>query len=376
MDSPSDRRVEFFRGLAGLSAIRGEWQRILGDIEHPHFFHLPEFYEAAGTVLALDQREQDLVFAVLRDGDQASVVFPFVVSTSSLFGMRLRVLESPQPWHLAGDLIGPRDETAPELFSSLIRGMVETSGIPWDMIHLPAVLEDACAAPLMRGATGGMPFNRRYTGECCYVPLASYEEMQGRFSAKYRRELRRRSRMMDRDGKVEYLCVTGLPELQEAFEEFLRIEAAGWKGKRQTAVRNKDANVGEFYRQFIRRFAEMGQCEIFCLRLDGRTIAVQLVATAGDTCYLMKIAHDEEYRRYSPGHQVVQQVLRDYAEREGMSTVNLCSDAAWLGDLEPLSYPVYSVRIFRRRPKAILAHAFYRGKTVARRLLGKEGKPS
>lgn len=375
MGSPPDRRVEFVRGLAGLSAIQAEWRGLLEQIEHPHFFHLPEFYEVAGTVLTGEDRD-NLVFAVVRDGDRVRAVFPFVIRSSRLFGTSFRVLESPQPWHLAGDLVCPRGEDAPELLSFLLEAMSETSEIKWDMIHLSALLEDACAAPLVQGVTGGLRFARRRVGDCCYVPLAPYDDIQARFTAKYRRELRRRERMMDRDGKVEYLRARGFPELQEAFEDFLRIEAAGWKGQEETAVQNKDAKVGEFYRQFIRRFAAMGQCEIYCLRLDGRTIAVQLAATAGDTCYLMKIAHDEEYRRYSPGHQVVQQVLRDYALREDMSTVNLCSDAPWLRDLQPSSCPVYSLRIFRNCPRAVAAHAFYRGKAAARRLLGRERKAS
>jgi len=91
MGSPPDRRVEFVRGLAGLSAIRDEWQGLLEHIEHPHFFHLPEYYEVAGTVLAREEREEDLVFAVVRDGDRARVVFPFVTRLTRLFGVRFRV---------------------------------------------------------------------------------------------------------------------------------------------------------------------------------------------------------------------------------------------------------------------------------------------
>ncbi|NQT93266.1 MAG: GNAT family N-acetyltransferase [Lentisphaerae bacterium] len=374
MDSRSDRRVEFFRGLAGLSAIRGAWQGILEGIERPHFFHLPEYYEAAGTILAREGRGDDMVFGVVREDDRVRAVFPFVATTARRFGFRFRILTSPQPWHLAGDIICPEEKESPEILSFLFRAMAASADIDWDVIHLPAVLDDACASPVLGGATGGLPSELRHVGECCYVPLAPYEEIQARFSAKYRRELRRRARMLDRDGKVEYVKADSVPQLEESFDEFLRLEAAGWKGRKNTAVENKAGNVGEFYREFIRRFAAMGRCEIVSLRVDGKTIAVQLVATTGGTCYLMKIAHDEEYRRYSPGHQVVHRVLRDHAGREGMHTVNLCSDAPWLRDLQPLSRSVYSARIFRERPKALAAHAFYRGKAVVRRLArgGKE----
>jgi len=84
--------------------------------------------------------------------------------------------------------------------------------------------------------------------------------------------------------------------------EFLRLEACGWKGQNGTALRSTPQTEA-FYRDIIKRAADRGKARFVTLKLDGKPIAMLSDIRSGDTVYSYKSAFDETYGRYSPGVQ-------------------------------------------------------------------------
>jgi hypothetical protein len=119
-------------------------------------------------------------------------------------------------------------------------------------------------------------------------------------SGKKRKELRRQERRLAETGAVGYDELAADGNLDAWIDEFLALEALGWKGKQGTALGNDAAAVGIF-RAYARGAFERRRWMTHALRLDGRAIAMKCNLRAGAGAVAFKIAYDESYARFSPG---------------------------------------------------------------------------
>jgi CelD/BcsL family acetyltransferase involved in cellulose biosynthesis len=106
-------------------------------------------------------------------------------------------------------------------------------------------------------------------------------------------------------------------------EDFLTLEAKGWKGENGSALGRDPATAAFFREMFAGAFAA-GRLEVLRLAVDGRPIAmlVNLHAPPGGFSY--KIAFDEDYARYSPGVLIELENLRLLA-RPGFEWMDSCA---------------------------------------------------
>jgi hypothetical protein len=87
-------------------------------------------------------------------------------------------------------------------------------------------------------------------------------------------------------------------------EEFPAHEAAGWKGRGETAIRSSPA-ISAFAREVVARRAADGGVRIDTLRFAGKPIAMVVSFLAGASAWTWKIAFDEAFARFSPGAQLM-----------------------------------------------------------------------
>jgi CelD/BcsL family acetyltransferase involved in cellulose biosynthesis len=127
------------------------------------------------------------------------------------------------------------------------------------------------------------------------------------------------------------LCAAGIvdivnkraPHTREAFETFLKLEAAGWKGARGTALLC-DAADAAFARQMVATLAEHGNASVALLRVDGRAIAAQVLMYCGATAYTWKTAFSPDYAKYSPGALLIDKIT-DELFSAGIASIDSCS---------------------------------------------------
>lgn len=120
----------------------------------------------------------------------------------------------------------------------------------------------------------------------------------------HRKGLRRQRRLLARaGGAVATFDRTGDPE---AVEVFLRLEAAGWKGRAGTAmaVRSGDAQL---LREVQRRWPD--RVHLMVLMAGERPLAAQVNLRAGRTMYCFKTAYDEQVADASPGVLLMMDVI-------------------------------------------------------------------
>jgi hypothetical protein len=161
---------------------------------------------------------------------------------------------------------------------------------------------------------------------CPWLALpSSWEEMMESVSGHMPTQIRRRRRMLEREGSVTFRTVTGGPTLEEDLEKFLRLEAAGWKGRSGTAILGNPSAEG-LYRGFARGAAEKGWLRLHLLELNGEPIAVHYGCAFGGRGVFMKTGFDAAYRRMSPGVLLVAETLRCAIE-EGLHCYDFLGSA-------------------------------------------------
>jgi CelD/BcsL family acetyltransferase involved in cellulose biosynthesis len=85
-------------------------------------------------------------------------------------------------------------------------------------------------------------------------------------------------------------------------EEFLRLEASGWKGRAGTAIACRPGHAA-WFREVCVALAREGRLEVLSLEVGGKTIGMDVAFVSAGTAFHLKTAYDEEFSDYLPGMQ-------------------------------------------------------------------------
>jgi CelD/BcsL family acetyltransferase involved in cellulose biosynthesis len=141
--------------------------------------------------------------------------------------------------------------------------------------------------------------------------------LKSSMSADVRRELRRQEKRLAEVGKLEHVVLRAPHELPRWIEEFLALEASGWKGRRGSALACSETNRRFAHEVFTRAF-ERDRLLMVGINLDGKPIARYCGFAAGEGAIAFKTAYDESLRKYGPGTLVVLDMMRAFHERPGL----------------------------------------------------------
>ncbi|WFR97297.1 GNAT family N-acetyltransferase [Rhizobium tumorigenes] len=114
------------------------------------------------------------------------------------------------------------------------------------------------------------------------------------------REMRRQWRQLESLGELVYNVARQPSDIHRRMEEFMALEAGGWKGKKRSAM-VLDRHHAAFAREAISNLASVDAVRIHTIDLDGKAIASMIVLMMGGEAYTWKTAFNEDYARYSPG---------------------------------------------------------------------------
>ena len=141
---------------------------------------------------------------------------------------------------------------------------------------------------------------------------------------KHPKELLRLRRRLSELGGLHLRSARGVEAVRDATEEFLELEARGWKGDRGTALLS-DPALATFTRTMTRLLARRGQCRIDSLELNGRPIAMGIVLSSRDRAYFWKTAYDESVATYSPGAQLAAMLTDVQLHETGVVFTDSCA---------------------------------------------------
>jgi CelD/BcsL family acetyltransferase involved in cellulose biosynthesis len=169
-----------------------------------------------------------------------------------------------------------------------LRGLLEGGPVHKALVQAAEQLGRPCATV------------HRYERAALASDLSPEAYLEANVRAKKRKELRRLSNRLAEIGTVTFSLLSDSASITHWCDEFLALEAAGWKGDYGAALGNSDSTTA-FFRDVIRGGFAAGRLDFQKLALDGRSIAMLVNFKTPPGSWSFKIAYDEALARYSPG---------------------------------------------------------------------------
>jgi CelD/BcsL family acetyltransferase involved in cellulose biosynthesis len=125
-------------------------------------------------------------------------------------------------------------------------------------------------------------------------------------------------------GAVDIVNDRAHDAVPHAFETYLTMETASWKGATGTALLC-DEEDAIFVRRMIAELAADGSASVALLRVDGRPIAAQVLLYCGTTAYTWKTTFDAAFSKFSPGALLVDKITEQLFAGAGIEAIESCS---------------------------------------------------
>ena len=176
----------------------------------------------------------------------------------------------------------------------------------------------------------------------------AFDDYWAERSKSIRKGTARLIRSIEREGmNLDYSVVTKMEELDEAFDEYCRLESTGWKAKNGTAM-SPESTQAKFYKDVVSGFMIKGQAKIHQLKFDGNVVASLMTIENDKMVIVIKTAYDENFSKFSPGrvidYYMLKEVLGAGSEKSIENYTNASEqDQKWY----PRVRKMYHVTIYR-----------------------------
>ncbi|MDQ0456533.1 GNAT family N-acetyltransferase [Rhizobium paknamense] len=290
------------------------------------------FFSARFLAPAIPRLEERQVrMALIRDdGDNRSrirLLLPFSVEKPG-FAVGPSIIRAwSNPFGPLGTPLVDAEDAA-ETIDNLLNGLAAPEAALPPVLVLPDLRLNGPVARLIKALVISRDLPVLVTNRQQRPMLESLEEgdtyLAASISKAHVREMRRQYRQLEKLGPLGYHVARQPEEVRLGMEDFLALEASGWKGRKRSALIS-DRLRAAFAREAITNLAERDAVRIHSLHLDGRTIASMVVFLMGAEAYTWKTAYDESLARYSPGKLLVAELTRWHLDDANILRTDSCA---------------------------------------------------
>ncbi|MGA2552661.1 MAG: GNAT family N-acetyltransferase [Burkholderiaceae bacterium] len=157
---------------------------------------------------------------------------------------------------------------------------------------------------------------------------ASWKDPSTHFNSGRRSDFRRALRAAEQHGEVRLEVISPKPsELPDLLEQALQAELLSWKGRNNTALLTDPFRLA-IYRHYFESICAKGMLRLALMRINGQVIGMQIIVETNERLWLLKIGHNEEFSKCSPGTLLMLH-LAQYAAQQGLRSIE------FLGSAEP-----------------------------------------
>jgi CelD/BcsL family acetyltransferase involved in cellulose biosynthesis len=306
-------QITVLRDPAELAPLTPEWEELAASAIEPNPVYEPWMLLPALGAFA---KGQDLRIVVARHGGELAGLFPLQVEPRYK-GLPLRTLTSWMHPHCMLCVPLVRANRAHDVLKAVLQ-WARSEGSLLELSYLAAegafhqtlvdVLNEEDHASLTTDAYTRALLCRATDADTYFKTCMAGDE---------RRQLRRLEKRLGEVGKVEHLVLRKGEELPRWIDEFLTLEASGWKGKRGSALACSEENQ-RFARRLFTGAFERGRLLMVGINLDGKPIARYCGLVAGEGAIAFKTAFDESLRKYGPGTLAVADMIGLFHEQPGL----------------------------------------------------------
>ena len=313
-----------WRWLSELIPIADDWRDLAARALEPNVFYEPGFALAAAAVFG-DGAGAVLVWS----GTQPRKLLGFFPARISQrrYGLKLPLLLGwTHPYGPLGTPLVERDAAEP-VIGAWLAHLAENPALP-GLVLLPLIAEDGPVAAalgrnLRRAQMPWADFGRHR--RALLEPgddRAHYLEQT--LTVHRYREFQRSGRRLADLGALLFTASREPVAVLAEIEDFLMLEASGWKGKAGSAAASSDDRRG-FFKTAVAALAAEGKVQIDRLLLDGKSIAAAVTLLSGAGAWYWKIAYDEKFARYAPGMLLTAALTEQLAEDEAIARTDSCA---------------------------------------------------
>jgi CelD/BcsL family acetyltransferase involved in cellulose biosynthesis len=139
-----------------------------------------------------------------------------------------------------------------------------------------------------------------------------------------RKEWRRQRRRLGEQGKLESRVLQTEENVEVWIDQFLDLEASGWKGQEKTALAMSDADRA-YFRTIARNAHARHQLQMLGIYFNDRPIALKCNFLTQAGGFAFKIAFDEAYSKSSPGVQLELDNIEELHRRLDLQWMDSCA---------------------------------------------------
>ncbi len=192
---------------------------------------------------------------------------------------------------------------------------------------------------------------------CPYIALPQTAEAYiASLSPKIRKNLNYKLRALERLGEVSFITTTQRPEIEDAFEELLRLHRARADVRGQASAFT-EIGVTPFHKAALKAMSEASLACVHLLQLSGKAIAAVYTLRAGKKVSFYQAGMNPEYARCSVGSLLIRFAIEE-AIRSGDSEFDfLRGEEMYKAQWVNRSRQMQCVQIFDDRLNSRLARA-------------------
>lgn len=144
-------------------------------------------------------------------------------------------------------------------------------------------------------------------------------------SSDTRKDMRRKERRLKERGELRRVALRPDDDPHRWIDEFLALEASGWKGRKGSALACTPGNRS-FASAMLAEAHRRGQLQLVGIDCGGRPVSRCCNLLAGEGAYAYRSAYDESYAEYSPGVMAEIESIRSFHAAPGVAWMDSITD--------------------------------------------------
>lgn len=293
-------------GVEVIDNLADEWRKLCAESSDDQPFFRPEWITA--HIRAFTPQAK-VVLLTVNCGAKLVFVLPLLQERSSFNGIPVRKLRAPVNSHSCRfDAVRHKSAQGDAAVVEAWNCLQTLSG--WDLLEFDDVIEGGTVSRLAniagnRGVrTAEVPMRR-----CPYVriPSDAAELQQFPSNKRLRSQLRGIRRDLAQKGQLKFSRGA-----RTDLGRFYALESAGWKGAEGSAIAC-NPQTRQFYDEVSEAAELYGYLRMYFLELEGELLASHFGLAHNGRYFSPKIAYNEKFPQYAPGHLMVSEILQDCA---------------------------------------------------------------
>jgi CelD/BcsL family acetyltransferase involved in cellulose biosynthesis len=286
-------------------------------------------------------------------------IAPLMYSNLRVYGFRIRKIEfigTPKSDY-NNFILTQKSEQCIKLF---LEHAYQSFQKKWDSIELDDISEPSTLKVLQKTEGQLQTVSSRSLHECFYINLPkSYNSLYNQLEYKFRQNLRRSMRNLEKSHKVEFVDYSTPDESATGMQTLFDLHQKRWTIKGEEGA-FANPGVRRFNLEIANLFAQLGWLSLDSLNVEGVPVASAYGFNYNFKFYYYLHGIDPAYHRYSVGNLLVVNLLKKCIEKQLKEFDFLRGDESYKGRWASLSRKNYNIILTKRKFSAKAQNWFVR----------------